>query len=57
MKKTYIIPTVKTIMLDAEESMAQVLNSSNFDELNDGVVDGGTKNDFSNRRSIWGDPE
>lgn len=54
MKKTYIVPATNTILLDAEESMAQLLGGSdkNLDSLNDKVTE---KDELSNRRGIWGE--
>lgn len=56
MKKTYIVPTAKTILLDAEESMAQIVSGSdkNLDTPTDEVS---LKDELSNRRSIWGSTE
>lgn len=54
MKKEYKTPVIKKIDLSTESPL---LSDSNFDKTNDAVVGGGTDNDFSNRRSIWGDTE
>lgn len=62
MKKEYITPTAKTIALCTEEGVLNV--GSPQGGLGDDArvgnqkVEGGTSNDFSNRRqSIWGDED
>lgn len=59
MKKTYISPKAKGIELHFEGLIAESLNGGlgTGDLVGNQGVEGGTENDYSNRRSIWGNAE
>lgn len=60
MKKTYISPKVKCIELMFEGLIADSNGDGGLgdgDSPVDGVAGGDQENNFSNRRSIWGNTE